>query len=39
MTFKEKRIAKIFAKKIVKKTIYDWLFSSNFDEWFWDIFI
>ena len=36
MTFREKRIAKNFTKKITKQTIKDWLKSDNFDEWFWD---
>lgn len=36
MTFREKRVAKKFAKRIVRKTIRDWIKSGNFDEWFWD---
>ena len=36
MTFNEKRIAKKFAKKMIKETIKYWLHSDNFNEWFWD---
>lgn len=36
MTFNEKRIAKKFAKKMIKETIKRWMHNGNFDEWFWD---
>lgn len=36
MTFREKRIAKKFAKKVTKQAIKDWIEGGNFNEWFWD---